>query len=1630
MDPIAERLLHAIAAPPERGGLAVAVSMAIELLRAAQTVYPSPRLATISSAAEALLRQLNGEVGTEPSLRIVSDRERRAPVYGFFVEPPRLVGPVDQLMQLRALAGSAIAFAVAKNEEIAKSYAEGLSKVWRAYMKARMPQDWHTVAAALPLREQEIDGALERCSSEPVRRFLLATREVHKASLIPFQHLVPNQSVVQSGAGTKSTDVPSPYGQPSIGEAGQSGRDAGGGAPAGYADLLQWQLRRAEFARFPDTVGLPASYGRLPKLALRQVGFGIARALGEEGRRADHALFAALSLAFALPPKHACRIPLGSSDSISLDPRGYVRWDLGKIIGGGENPVLVPLPEIAVERLRQATLLRRLAADIGQVCGIPEAGAERARWFEEYKSFLKSTGDSSYAASRSRFAYSFGQVCLDECRQDILAASCSLTFALIPIAALHYTWMSAASIQDTVAKAYAAIGLGDVISLPEDYAGAGPRDVPTRASFEAGWKRLVDDSGGQLRALEAASTPEALAAEWTSLCESNALMFALQTGHRGQRMERCTLGAVFASEDHVFLSDKDTADGGSARLLPKTEPLTCLLHWHRHCLAVLSRQATSLIGGGERLSEWARAGLPYSKAAFFALEWRASEVRLVRKSMTTARLTRLAKSIFDAKANVGRKFWVTELVRRGADRWLTRLLTFHRRQGAEPDHHVQVQVLDEALGALRKVMDAAMHELAVPMPVVPCAGARMDLAAYPLPRPSKGSPEEEAQKWAQAAKLQSSSLSAIRLVDSVRLKLSRKSTPPAARAVLALHAVVFDGITSEHVLKALVLRTREATVMQGRVPAIRCELGHRLVIQPLQGATWAQLPCVLAMSEQGVWTEVIAGAAKWLRAQLPEFAWDRDNAPWAQLLASMQHWLHLKLPSLLNTAAQRAGEIAVLSEASCARLAGGEAHVEEMSSPTRPILPARTRHWSIADLSRPVHRWGDSCERLDGNVTRAGGLLKELQAIPMGAPGSPAAACRLWINTEARGSLSKVPGCLEISSMSTYLSYLTAPLTALSPLEDLRCWDNEQWSEFLEQVREPVALKVREDSSQRRKDREAAFYRFARALAEDRAYCVPLWVFNKQRRDRTRGGRHAASSVFIGERHRVRAKSLLSQWLREEPWKLRQCLLLLDLTFELPLRIAEPLALACSALMATSPHLVLTANGFSHLKTSTSKRLLPASPQLSADFREAAALAAQLRPGRANVFLAEGDSLDEAAELVALVNIALQEVVGDATLVMHSLRGGAIARTLLAPWEELMTGALRLESGPSAAARLFAYDPKKWLLAAEAAGRAGHSERDRLVQDYFAIWAQARYVALSSTLAEFRLEPGLIVQAGVGPAAVRQARSRHEDDRGAFDEWAWWQQRLPDPQLASLRAEAAVRTSPRARTGLTADRPPPTLASKIRYVVKRYLGVDQEVAASSEEMWTRERALLESAVVRLQHAPGLSERSRAPPSPGSRRADLASLCGPDATSWLDACHPLKEGCVASLEGLLLRMSSVDWRDPDEVENVVGHAVQVLPAGTALEIVFGQKHHYAEVVGRLKAVGVRVGVPHRDYGGQPRVFVVRSTGARNDVEKARLTVLMRLLTHAFVVLRSLENAAGNGGCTGQVWTGSPELARAG
>lgn len=416
----------AVAAPENLGGLAVAARHTLQWIEDAQQLFPSPRLAATRAEIKKQQQLLEGRLEETPCIGLITARERKLAAYRLFVDPLPLTGPAESIRRLTALAGMAVAVAISRNEAVDPHYADSILKVCKAYMGGRrLHEDWYLAAEGISQGETNLRPIADRCTSPDVKRFLLATLDLYESTLKPgvAASADGNDRGGDANRDEEENDSEDPAGDTHTQLAldGREPKDAANrerldeevgelASDSEPLDLLRWQLGRAEFARFGDTMGLSSVYGRLPPECLSPITTGIGAALRNALFEHEYALFAIYSLVFNLPPERLTDVPIGAQGDVRLDPRGYVRWEMSSAFAADAHPMYVPIPLVAFERQRQLLTDRPSVKTVGELCLVPAVGGARDEWLRGYDKFLKSYGDSAYPPWPSRFAYSLGQV--------------------------------------------------------------------------------------------------------------------------------------------------------------------------------------------------------------------------------------------------------------------------------------------------------------------------------------------------------------------------------------------------------------------------------------------------------------------------------------------------------------------------------------------------------------------------------------------------------------------------------------------------------------------------------------------------------------------------------------------------------------------------------------------------------------------------------------------------------------------------------------------------------------------------------------------------------------------------------------------------------------------------------------------------------------------------------------------------------------------------------------------------------------------------------------------------------------------------------------------------------------------
>lgn len=464
-----------------------------------------------------------------------------------------------------------------------------------------------------------------------------------------------------------------------------------------------------------------------------------------------------------------------------------------------------------------------------------------------------------------------------------------------------------------------------------------------------------------------------------------------------------------------------------------------------------------------------------------------------------------------------------------------------------------------------------------------------------------------------------------------------------------------------------------------------------------------------------------------------------------------------------------------------------------------------------------------------------------------------------------------------------------------------------------------------------------------------------------------------------------------------------------------PMRAAEASLLERECLTDDSQCIVIRNGCFSHIKRDASIRLIPATPAQIAAIRNQADFMQRLGEDAKYLFLLPPSKDTRDVEgLLTLITEALQRVTGDPHARVHSFRPSATARLIAPAWETLVRSLLNGTAGPGLCSAFFGYDADKWLATATASALAGHSSRLTAISSYFGIWPLLRGAALRATMEATPCPSAYLHRHDISDDARRQAKSRAGD---AFDSWAWFQQKLELQSstwlpLRDTRATDSTTVElPDAARAMPGQSALPGLSTKVRYLALRTLGVEADIACAQLRLGHQHSQHLEGCLIRMPPAQVLRQRVKSDAVGRGARADLRWLDQAVATSWMASCPSISEESALALDVLLRREAcpGIDWKDETVATRIARRALAALPIDLALEFTFGARHEKMDIRAALLTSGrVEVTAAHRDLGATPKVQVIwREESQRNDVDKARLTVLFRVLVSALVTLRSAK-----------------------
>lgn len=1429
------------------GGIAPAMTEVVDALQSAHRAYGLERFAMWADHAQRFAARVEAlELEGRTELGLPSTEEAQPAVGDLLSRLEDSSLEEEELLRVRAVLGARIAAALSRNESLPRSVVDSHESLLICRRnRSRQHEDWRTVCSQADIHEAGLHALMLTVKSAVVREFLNDTLIALASAIV--DPSATAAAILQPTAEPESTqdlvrDHEDPtehgYGHPAdieipggtsvgTGAVGQQVGETstpGGSAANKRISLVGWRIVDGLHAPFTRKLGITTTWGASPLADHTIVCCSLKHdfVVGDDSVR-NKVCVAYDSQQTSLPPQLALTIPLKDTGGLFYDvAEGCFSAPYAQVLGKEEassqtSPQDTPRygrmriyidPDLAEHRREQHQRLPG-AKDMGDLLGAGALPEERAKFLRDYRSYLRSKGDSAHPQYAGRHARSLGPAIKEITGSDVLAMFLALDGSMLASGMLHYVTLSERFVHAQQQRVLARLGWKpppDLAAENTSVLGAG-KAIPW-ADYLAGWKDVQAEAAEALAALGHASSLPEIAAAWNDLIRARLLSFGCISGHRMTRIARLTGQAMFGHDRYICTSDKVTSRYDAYRLLPVTVRIAQLRKCMLSDLAVLR----TAIGrtAPDNLHDAVTQGAP-SKVAFFSLKVvnRNGKKRLKRTGLDLAAVEKLSDRHFKREANIGRHQLVSSMVEAGVDTWLIRAMTGHHNLNAEVFGDASAVAPKHILEALRLVLDSLLADDGfAPFSAVPTAGQCVAFTRGVAAPPVEGDDYVHPQRGVGGRLLppmaDRHTLLALETTDSVRSALL---TPEPARDPwidVLMCLLVFDGMHQADVAEVWKLLPRALVSIAATCAAAWTREGRsNLLVVPLSPPTLAALTRVARQAAPS-WSTVTAAAGCWLRDHADHVTWPDDAAKsFLSFNAMAGRWLRLNLNPATYAASLRCVMAATLSAHSILRL----------TAPTRPEIPAdilstqrafrpggtRLRtgglRREIRAIGTVLFRYGGTKKRYGEDVARAKKATADLQNSPITGEeldaddhvrnekaahavlgdlvshrpveDLPALAALAVVKKEANLILDHHKERRSWGSIATYWTEVALALELIAPSDDMRQWAGVDFEAWVELAVAAIALDARKKG--KKGDLELDGLRRFLKVGKMLGWEVPPGLIDPEDVYLQDGTRQSSAATVLRIEDFQAARPLVRHALRNWPLAQKRADLLLDLMIEVPARTGELDTAFARCVTTASRMLLIQPAGFSALKNSLAVRLIGLSEALAdrlldLDGEEIDGLGEFL-------FLDEdGDDWTMLKAIRDAIHQALLLVTGDVNLRFHAARGSAACRIAFPNWESWAKSLLAGTTG-STFGGMAPHSIRESV--AHAISALGHGRVPTFLGYYYSVWPWVRAHELRLTLVGVEVpvayEKGLFEKT----QARRAAKSRAERAGQAFDHWDW-----------------------------------------------------------------------------------------------------------------------------------------------------------------------------------------------------------------------------------------------------------------
>jgi len=1619
--PIDDNIATALNWPPERKGCALAARTLVHCVKATRNCFPEKLSADFLDALADHSARLKNWGEDDQTLLTMDSTVQKRPVFGQMLHSARASLPSKKLEIVDAAMGLILAYHIS----ISRSLPVATVRAWRRIQACGSPRsgqhaDWEKLANDFPTNKDSIQAWLESATEKDMLVFLASLALAWDTEIIIPSAPQSKDAIDTPTDGPKNTNT-------AVQETSTAddAEDDGCDPVEPTESYVGWLIQRANNAGYLGHLGLANRWEKQTTDELKFVCKVIAEAFHGDREEQTFALFASISFATSLPPNLTVYVGLTPNTDLWLNTgAGCVHWCLLRYLDL-ERAKSIGVSEIDRELMMEIWLpaaahhlteiFARLYPDATNVIELITGKGDEAhikQFLKRYRAWLRSIGPTSlHEVCGARFARSGVQI-YRQLFNDIAAALLALDFEESAMGMLHYVRISRAILHGMTTRVLQDIGLGPA-TTPSDLGGyIGPKGAMEVADFCEGLNQLFGKRQIAMKNVIYATSAQQAVNKFDEVVHCDQLLELSLTFGRDNHLDRQTWGNVMAYKGLVGIQDKDIEEFTDSRVIPAHKALNSLLNHH-----VLSKQffASKLEEFGVIPSSprGQRFDAPSSQRSFFETGKVVTvdgREYLYPQAVDTTRLAELSSAHLNGFLNVGRHTLISYAACTNIDSWLFKTITGHYRGHVEPFSDGMgtspLRAIETITGILNKLFAPLAFTFGEArgnyvLGIQDFDGRMPSLTLASLRR-------ENSRARVLDAPFDGFTFISLRVTDHLSELLSTGQGPTHTGANLLLNLLV-----ENHILKGDLKTLWESAepfleITKRSVAAVWCRENCRAENRVLLVAS-----SVIALRNlnnkplRTTWVGTCEQARTWLYGVLPNLAWPANGDEAIGCLSAMlERRLRFHRPPFLLAAASPKLATPTASRSSIVRLASRPppADPKEVLAFPKPKPRGkgnlRLSTTPLTEVIKKIHEWGDEAKHAGEDWALYKGLLEEVLIIDCTHDLS-AAAFVTWVTMEQQrwgGSLGKR---LQVSSLSTYIRLLGPAIVELKPVHDLRN-NPELWFEFFNYLKHPRGVKPDENTAETVGKRLTAAKRFIEKL-EENGWEIPSDLFDDFESNKLIGMRHAAASVLVLDADKSRITNLMKRQFENFPLDALLAELYPKIRLELSQRSIETAVLPISGLDEFG-NLIITTDGFSHLKAENSRRPQATTGELQSDYTSIGkSIMAADREAKWMFLISDRSDWRFVVELERTFSAALKQVCQDNHAVPHSSRAVAPLKKILPGWEEIFRDML---NGRLTVARIDEFFSNVEALGfcnvPQALIETGHGHSITYLQYYFAVWDLL--LSLYCHLDALHKGNTSALVAKMRPQYAEAFSKERRRKADAFNPESYViAKELAALKLPRLTYEFSKHEQKQADSHIVKDVPK---VDKARYLAARFSKQGSIAAAYNYDIDSTTCQELESLIDGVDTS-DLQKRHQSKPSKRGMEAEIRYLKSADGEKLTKMLLATEKQTLIRFGNALSTHRTFGSLAPSipTVQETLSSFLQCLPDGLGILIQFHPNRFSSDELLTIESCSPRafVGPSDPDIGARPRITVVDASDSENLVRRARVNSVVRCLIAAIQIL---------------------------